>query len=48
MLEVYGGIRSSDLPDWAWQTLKRFDKELFSPELLTELMLEGCVIFLKL
>jgi hypothetical protein len=45
MLEVYGAMQAADLPEWAWRVLERFDQELFSPELLTDLLLEGCVIF---
>ena len=47
MLEVYGGMKASDLPKWAWRIFKRFDEDLFSPDCLTDLPLESCVIFRK-
>ena len=47
MMETYAGILKSELPDWAWKIFDRFDNEIFSPEMLTDLLLEGCVIFQK-
>jgi len=47
MMETYAGIPKSELPDWAWSVFDRFDTQVFSPEMLTDLPLEGCVIFSK-
>jgi SAM-dependent methyltransferase len=47
MMDVYAGIPKSELPDWAWKIFDRFDNEIFSPEMLTDLLLEGCIIFRK-
>jgi len=47
MLETYGGISKSELPSWAWEIFARFDNDVFSPEMLTDLLLEGCIIFRK-
>jgi SAM-dependent methyltransferase len=47
MMETYAGIPKSELPNWAWRIFDRFDNDLFSPEMLTDLLLEGCVIFRK-
>lgn len=47
MLETYGGMKASDYPPWAWDIFDRYDKELFSPEMLLDLALEGCIMFRK-
>jgi len=48
MLETYGGMRATDYPAWAWDIFDRYDKETFSPEMLLDLALEGCILFRKL
>jgi predicted O-methyltransferase YrrM len=47
MLEAYGGMNRSDVPKWAWAVFDRFDRRIFSPEMLLDVPLEGCVIFRK-
>jgi SAM-dependent methyltransferase len=47
MLEAYGGLKREDVPSWAWEPFDRFDNETFSPAMLTDLPIEGCVIFRK-
>jgi SAM-dependent methyltransferase len=47
MIEAYGGLKREDMPDWAWKPFDRFDNDTFSPEMLTDLPIEGCVIFRK-
>lgn len=47
MIEAYGGLKREDVPNWAWAPFDRFDNETFSPEMLTDLPIEGCVIFRK-
>jgi SAM-dependent methyltransferase len=47
MLETYGGMRASDYPAWAWEIFDHYDKDAFSPEMLLDLALEGCIIFRK-
>jgi SAM-dependent methyltransferase len=48
MLKVYAGIPEDTVPGWAWEIVDRFDREVFSPEMLRDLALEGCIIFRKL
>jgi SAM-dependent methyltransferase len=48
MLETYGGMKAADYPEWAWNIFDRYDKETFSPEMLLDLALEGCILFRKL
>jgi SAM-dependent methyltransferase len=47
MLETYGGMKATDYPAWAWNIFDRYDKEIFSPEMLLDLALEGCIMFRK-
>jgi SAM-dependent methyltransferase len=47
MLETYGNHKTSDLPQWAWDIFDRFDTMTFSPEMLSDLALEACIIFRK-
>lgn len=47
MLETYGGMKAADYPAWAWDIFDRNDKETFSPEMLLDLALEGCIMFRK-
>ena len=47
MLETYGGMKAADYPSWAWDIFDRYDKETFSPEMLLDLALEGCIMFRK-
>ena len=48
VLETYGGMKATDYPAWAWDIFDRYDKETFSPEMLLDLALEGCIMFRKL
>jgi SAM-dependent methyltransferase len=47
LIEAYGGLKRTDVPEWAWVPFDRFDNDTFSPEMLTDLPIEGCVIFRK-
>jgi ubiquinone/menaquinone biosynthesis C-methylase UbiE len=47
MLETYGGMSPTDYPDWAWEIFDRYDRETFSPDMLRDLALEGCIVFRK-
>jgi SAM-dependent methyltransferase len=44
-LQTYGGLSEKTLPVWAWEIFDRYDRETFSPEMLVDLAVEGCVIF---
>jgi SAM-dependent methyltransferase len=46
-LRTYGGFEEKALPQWAWEIFSRYDRETFSPEMLTDLAISGCVIFRK-
>ncbi|WP_080518828.1 hypothetical protein [Rhodopseudomonas palustris] len=48
MLETYGGMKATDDPSWAWDIFDRYDNESFSPEMLLDLALEGCILFRKM
>ena len=39
--------RPTDLPAWAAEIFDRYDREAFSPQMLTDLAMEGCIIFAK-
>lgn len=47
MMKAYGNLEPSELPAWAWQIFDEFESDYFSPEMLTDLLIEGCVIFQK-
>jgi hypothetical protein len=47
MIEAYGGLKREDVPAWAWKPFDRLDNDTFSPEMLIDLPIEGCVIFRK-
>ena len=47
MLETYVSVPRADVPDWVWVIVDRYDQATFSPEMLRDLALEGCVIFRK-
>jgi predicted O-methyltransferase YrrM len=47
MLKTYGGMAKEELPQWCWDVFDRFDRRLFSPEMLLDLPLEGTIIFRK-
>ena len=47
MLQTYGGMTKEELPEWCWNIFDRFDRRLFSPEMLLDLPLEGTIIFRK-
>lgn len=42
-LTLYGGLSESLLPAWAWEVLRRYDEDYLTPELRSELILEGIV-----
>lgn len=46
-LTAHAGCAVEDLPDWAWAIADRFDRDTFSPQLMRELLFEGCIIFEK-
>jgi SAM-dependent methyltransferase len=48
MLEIYCGMKAEEYPAWAWEIFDRYDRETFSPEMLLDLALEGCIMFRKL
>lgn len=47
MLETYGDMKPADYPKWAWEIFDRYDRSTFSPDMLRDLALEGCIIFRK-
>jgi SAM-dependent methyltransferase len=47
MLETYGGMKAAEYPAWAWDIFDRYDNNTFSPEMLLDLALEGCIMFRK-
>ncbi len=47
MLETYHGIPPARVPGWALAVMDRYDQEVFSPEGLVDVALEGCVVFQK-
>lgn len=47
MLETYCGMKADEYPAWAWEIFDRYDRETFSPEMLSDLALEGCIMFRK-
>lgn len=48
MLQMYGGMNPSEYPEWGWEIFDRFDKDMFSPEMLSDLAIEGVIFFRKL
>jgi len=47
MLTTYGQMQETDLPDWAWEIVRRFDEDAFSPEMRTDLAIEACIAFVR-
>lgn len=47
MLETYGDMKADAYPRWAWEIFDRYDSATFSPAMLRDLALEGCIIFRK-
>ena len=47
MMQAYRGDASTDLPSWMTAIFDRYDRETFSPQMLTDLAMEGCIIFGK-
>ena len=47
MMQAYGGLAAADLPAWVAEIFDRYDREAFSPQMLTDLAMEGCIIFGK-
>jgi SAM-dependent methyltransferase len=39
--------KASSFPPWVWDIFDRYDNEVFSPEMLTDMAIEGCIIFTK-
>lgn len=46
-LETYVSVPRKDVSEWVWDLIDRFDKDTFSPEMLVDLALEGCIVFRK-
>jgi SAM-dependent methyltransferase len=46
-LKAYGGVDPDELPKWAWDILKRFDDQYFSPEQKNDLVIEGQITFVR-
>lgn len=47
MMKSYRGLEPENLPSWAAEILDRFDRDTYSPQMLVDLALEGCIIFAK-
>lgn len=47
MLETYVSVPRDTVPAWIWEIVDRYDQSSFSPEMLRDLALEGCIIFRK-
>jgi len=47
MMQANSGLTPADLPSWMTDILDRYDRETFSPQMLSDLALEGCIIFGK-
>jgi SAM-dependent methyltransferase len=47
VLESYGNIPSSELPDWAWKIVLRFDEEFFSNDQKRDMPIEAMVTLIK-
>ena len=47
MLKTYGEMDPKDYPEWAWDIFDKYDFRTFSPEMLRDLALEGCITFRK-
>lgn len=47
MMQAYGGLDPAGLPPWMAEIFDRYDRETFSPQMLTDLAMEGCIIFAK-
>lgn len=47
MLTVDAGFKDSDMPDWGWSIIDRLDNDIFSPDLMPDLLIAGAVIFKK-
>ena len=47
MMQADRADASADLPSWIADIFDRYDRETFSPQMLTDLAMEGCIIFAK-
>jgi hypothetical protein len=47
LMSVNRFTRPSSFPSWVWDIFDRYDNETFSPEMLKDLAIEGCVIFTR-
>ena len=47
MMRSYRGDDPADLPSWMDEIFDRYDREAFSPQMLNDLAIEGCIIFGK-
>jgi SAM-dependent methyltransferase len=47
MLKTDRGDDAAGLPLWMNEIFDRYDREAFSPQMLTDLAMEGCIIFAK-
>lgn len=45
-LRLAAGLEEDSLPDWAWETIARFDNG-FSPDMKRDLLLEGTIVLHK-
>ncbi len=47
MLKDYAELQPEDLPDWAWDVLRRYDDDAFSPAMRNDLVIEGAVVITR-
>jgi ubiquinone/menaquinone biosynthesis C-methylase UbiE len=47
LMSVNRFTRLSSFPSWVWDIFDRYDNETFSPEMLKDLAIEGCIIFTR-
>lgn len=47
MLKTYYLVEPSDYPAWAWEIFDRYDRHMYSRDMLRDLAIEGCIIFRK-
>jgi SAM-dependent methyltransferase len=46
-LKDYAELQPEDLPNWAWDVLRRYDDDAFSPAMRDDLVIEGAVVITK-
>ncbi len=47
VLKTSAGVDESVLPPWVWEFFDQFETEFFSPELLTDFIIEGAILYRK-